>query len=175
MAAQIVRDVVQKIRAPPFIVSESLQARAPTPSKSHARPLSHLSHGANRRALKIPRPPVPSAAEIHLVVELVAPATIFFAQRLKSNLGDALVLMLPLFCEFPRLFLALQPRRLARAAAPAAHSASAPALQLLLPAWPPRPTPMAAPSATSPRIEAALRPLPVYPRWRPAATSRRLR
>jgi hypothetical protein len=81
------------------------------------------------------------------------------------------------FREFPCLFLASPPRRPACAAASAARSASVLAAhtrscaragcspwlrlrQLLLPAWPPHPMPMAAPSAASPRAEAALRPLP---------------
>ena len=34
------------------------------------------------------------AIELHLDVELLAPATIFFAQQLKSTLGEALMLVL---------------------------------------------------------------------------------
>jgi len=37
------------------------------------------------------------AIELHLDVELLAPATIFFAQQLKSTLGEALMLVLSLF------------------------------------------------------------------------------
>ena len=37
------------------------------------------------------------AIEIHLDVELLAPATVFHISRLKSNLGDALMLVLSSF------------------------------------------------------------------------------
>ena len=40
------------------------------------------------------------AIELHLDVELLAPATIFFAQQLKSTLGEALMLVLS---TFPRV------------------------------------------------------------------------
>ncbi|PUZ47007.1 hypothetical protein GQ55_7G128700 [Panicum hallii var. hallii] len=56
------------------------------------------------------------------------------------------------------------------ASVPAARAGCSPRLRLRrlpLPAWPPRPTPLALPSAGSPRAEAELRPPPVHPRWRP--------
>ena len=48
------------------------------------------------------------AIELHLDVELLAPATIFFAQQLKSTLGEALMLVLSSFQRVPR-FSALVP------------------------------------------------------------------
>ena len=41
------------------------------------------------------------AIELHLDVELLAPATIFFAQQLKSTLGEALMLVLSSFQRVP--------------------------------------------------------------------------
>ena len=43
------------------------------------------------------------AVELHLDVELLAPATVFFVQRLKSNLGEVLMLMLSSFLRIPRV------------------------------------------------------------------------
>ena len=43
------------------------------------------------------------AVELHLDVELLAPATVFFVQRLKSNLGEVLMLMLSSFLCVPRV------------------------------------------------------------------------
>ena len=43
------------------------------------------------------------AIELHLDVELLAPATIFFVQRLKSKLGEALMLVLSSFLRVPRV------------------------------------------------------------------------
>ena len=41
------------------------------------------------------------AIELNLDVELLAPATIFFVQRLKSKLGEALMLVLSSFLRVP--------------------------------------------------------------------------
>ena len=41
------------------------------------------------------------AIELHLDVELLAPATVFFVQRLKSNLGEVLMLILSSFLCVP--------------------------------------------------------------------------
>ena len=41
------------------------------------------------------------AVELHLDVELLAPATVFFVQRLKSKLGDVLILVLSSFLRVP--------------------------------------------------------------------------
>ena len=41
------------------------------------------------------------AVELHLDVELLAPTTVFFVQRLKSNLGEVLMLMLSSFLRVP--------------------------------------------------------------------------
>jgi hypothetical protein len=52
------------------------------------------------------------AIELHLDVELLAPATVFFVQQLKSNLGEVLMLMLSSFLrvpQFPCSFVALLP------------------------------------------------------------------
>jgi len=43
------------------------------------------------------------AIELHLDVELLAPATVFFVQRLKSNLGEVLMLMLSSFSRVPQV------------------------------------------------------------------------
>ena len=43
------------------------------------------------------------AIELHLDVELLAPATIFFVQRLKSKLGEALMLVLSSFLRVLRV------------------------------------------------------------------------
>jgi len=43
------------------------------------------------------------AVELHLDVELLAPATVFFVQRLKSNLGEVLMLMLSSFLRVLRV------------------------------------------------------------------------
>ena len=43
------------------------------------------------------------AVELHLDVELLAPATVFFVQRLKSNLGEVLMLMLFSFSRVPQV------------------------------------------------------------------------
>ena len=44
------------------------------------------------------------AIELHLNVELLAPATVFFIQQLKSNPGEVLVLVLPSLLHVPRVF-----------------------------------------------------------------------
>ena len=41
------------------------------------------------------------AVELHLDVELLAPATVFFVQRLKSKLGEVLILVLSSFLRVP--------------------------------------------------------------------------
>ena len=43
------------------------------------------------------------AIELHLDVELLVPATVFFVRRLKSNLGEALMLVLSSFWHVPRV------------------------------------------------------------------------
>ena len=41
------------------------------------------------------------AIKLHLDVELLAPATVFFVQQLKSNLGELLMFMLSSFSRVP--------------------------------------------------------------------------
>ena len=43
------------------------------------------------------------AVELHLDVELLAPATVFFVQRFKSKLGETLMLVLSSFLRVPRV------------------------------------------------------------------------
>ena len=107
--------------------NELPSAKSPTsapPSSNRRRPkLPHLSsfllspsdmspdrRTAGKQGFSGRRPSM--AIELHLDVELLAPATIFFAQQLKSTLGEALMLVLSVFPHVHKVS-ALVPRHAA--------------------------------------------------------------
>jgi len=95
----------------------------------------------NRR---FPRPPAIKAAELHLNADNPPPVPVFFAQQLKSTLGEALMLVLSAFLRVRIVFALVlhhatavslrRRRRTPRAALAPPHAAFARALEPRRPA-----------------------------------------